>query len=139
MGVHDNQQPMPAADQSGKATAVKRRVLVADDNADSALSLAMILKFMGHETQTAHDGLTALELAETFRPEVAILDLGMPRLNGYELCHRIRQQPWGKSMLLVALTGWGQEDDRRRTQEAGFDHHIVKPIDTATLQRLLAS
>jgi CheY-like chemotaxis protein len=77
--------------------------------------------------------------AESFHPEVILLDLGMPKVNGYEVCRHIRNQPWGKGMFLVALTGWGQENDRRRTEAAGFDHHLVKPVDTSTLSKLLAS
>ena len=98
----------------------------------------MMLKYMGNETNTAHDGLEALEVAETFRPDVILLDLGMPRLNGYDAARRIRQEPWGRHTVLVALTGWGQEKDRRRSQQAGFDLHPVKPVDPAALERLLA-
>ena len=84
---------------------------------------------MGNEIRTAHDGLEAVEAAEAFRPDVILLDIGLPKLNGYEACRRIREQPWGKDMVLVALTGWGQEEDRRRSEEAGFNHHMVKPVD----------
>ena len=113
------------------------RILVADDNVDSAQSLAMMLSIMGHEVRTAHDGLGAVELAAEFRPDVFLLDIGMPKLNGYEAARQIRQQPWGEKALLAALTGWGQEDDRRRAIEAGFDHHFTKPIDPAALEFLL--
>jgi DNA-binding response OmpR family regulator len=113
-------------------------VLVVDDNRDAAASLAMMLSLRGHDTRTAHDGLEALELAEAFRPEVILLDIGLPKLNGYDTCRRIREQPWGKGMCIVAVTGWGQEDDRRRSQEAGFDEHMVKPVDVAALEQLLA-
>ncbi len=127
------------ADHEGTATkSAKRRILVADDNADSASSLAMLLELLGNEVRTANDGLRAVEIAAAFRPDVALLDIGMPKLNGLEACRRIREQPWGKSMALVALTGWGQEDDKRQTREAGFDHHIVKPVNAATLDKLLA-
>ena len=124
----DARQPTPA----------NRRILVVDDNRDAANSLAMMLRLMGNETAIAHDGLQALEVAETFRPDVALLDIGMPRLNGYDTALRLRQEPWGREILLVALTGWGQEDDKRRTQEAGFNHHLVKPLDFAALDKLLA-
>jgi DNA-binding response OmpR family regulator len=101
--------------------------------------MAMLLELAGHEVYTAYDGEDAVVAAETFRPEVAVLDIGMPRLNGHEACRRIREQPWGKAVYLIALTGWGQEDDRRRTEEAGFDHHLVKPVEPAELVKLLAS
>ena len=113
------------------------RVLVADDNWDAAESLALVLRFQGNEVRTASDGQQAVETAAAFRPHVVLLDIGMPRLNGYEAARRIREQPWGREMLLVALTGWGQGEDRRLTEEAGFDHHLVKPAEPAELKRLL--
>jgi signal transduction histidine kinase/ActR/RegA family two-component response regulator len=115
------------------------RILIVDDNRDSADSLAMYLKIKGHDTRTAYDGEQALQAAEEIRPDVVLLDIGMPRLDGYEVCRRIRQQPWGSGMLVVALTGWGQVEDQRRTEEAGFDRHMVKPIEPAALMKLLAS
>jgi PAS domain S-box-containing protein len=115
----------------------KRRVLVVDDNADSASSLALVLQLAGHDVDTASDGEEALWKAEQTKPEVVLLDIGMPKLNGYEVCRRIRSQPWGRQMLLVAQTGWGQQEDRRRTHEAGFDAHLVKPIDPPSLERLM--
>jgi CheY-like chemotaxis protein/two-component sensor histidine kinase len=115
----------------------KRRILVVDDNGDSADSLAMLLKFLGNDVETAYDGEHALEAAQTSRPDVVLLDIGMPRLNGYEVCRRLRAQPWGRRLCLIALTGWGQEEDRNRTREAGFDHHLVKPVDLAILTKLL--
>ncbi len=115
----------------------RRRILVVDDNEDSATSMALLLTSMGNETQTAHEGLEALRVGATFRPEVILLDIGMPRLNGYETARRIREQPWGKTVTLVAVTGWGQAGDRLRSQEAGFDHHVVKPVDPAALAKLL--
>jgi PAS domain S-box-containing protein len=120
------------------AATVRRRKLVVDDNRDAAASLAMMLSLLGHDTRIAHDGLDALELAEAFRPELVLLDIGLPRLNGYDSCRRIRQQLWGKEILIVAVTGWGQEEDRRRSQEAGFDRHLVKPVAMAALEQLLA-
>ena len=92
---------------------------------------------MGNETETAYDGLEALEVAAAFRPDVALLDIGMPKLNGYEVCRRIRQQAWGKSIVLFALTGWGQEDDQQRSLAAGFDAHLVKPVHFDELEALL--
>ena len=121
------------------ATAVRRRILVVDDNRDGAGSLAELLELMGNDAQTAHDGVEALEVAETFRPQLILMDLGMPRLNGFDACRRIRAAPWGKTMLIVAQTGWAQEEDKRRVQEAGFDLHLVKPVDAAKLKKLLST
>lgn len=115
-----------------------RRILVVDDNVDSADSLAQLLELLGNEVWTAHDGLAGIGAAGTFRPDVVLMDIGMPKMNGYEACRHIRGQAWGRDMILVALTGWGQDDDRRKTSDAGFDHHLVKPVETATLMGLLA-
>jgi CheY-like chemotaxis protein len=128
----------PVEEAAEAPAAARRRVLVVDDNRDAALSLAMLLRLTGNETQTAHDGLEALDVAAAFRPEVVLLDIGMPRLNGYDTARRIRQQPWGQGMVLVAVTGLGQEADRRRAQEAGFNFHLVKPVEPAALKQLLA-
>ena len=122
-----------------KATsAAPRRILVVDDNRDGADSLAEMLSIMGNEMQTAHDGAQAVEGAASFRPDVILMDIGMPKLNGYEACRRIREQAWGKNIVIVACTGWGQEDDKKKSQEAGFDFHMVKPVDPAALVKLLA-
>jgi len=120
------------------APTASRRVLVVDDNRDAADSLAMLLELTGHEVRTAHDGLAAVEAAEAFRPEVILLDIGLPKLNGFEVCRRVREQGHGRDVVIVALTGWGQEEDRRKSREAGFDQHYVKPIDPAVVVRLLA-
>jgi PAS domain S-box-containing protein len=117
----------------------RRRVLVVDDLADSADSLAMLLRVMGHEAHTAYDGATALRTAAKLLPDVVLLDLGMPNLNGYDTCRALRDQPWGRAIRVVALTGWGQDEDRRRTAEAGFDHHLVKPVEPSALMSVLAS
>ena len=117
----------------------QRRILVADDNNDALESLATLLQLSGHEVYTAANGAVALEAAEQHRPEVALLDIGMPKLDGYEVARRIRAQPWGQRITLVALTGWGQDSDRRRSQEAGFDSHLVKPLDLDKLTELLAA
>jgi PAS domain S-box-containing protein len=119
--------------------AVGHRVLIVDDNVDGADSLAMLLEEVGHETYKAHDGLEAIAVAERIRPRAVLLDIGLPGLNGFEVCRRIRERPWGKQLLMVALTGWGQEEDRQRSQDAGFDTHLVKPVDHDFLMRLLAA
>jgi PAS domain S-box-containing protein len=118
---------------------VGRRVLVADDNKDAADALAMLLELAGHEVRVAHGGRAALSLAQTFRPDVAVLDIGMPELNGYEVAKELRREPWGSRMCLVALTGWGQDEDRQRAQDAGFDRHLTKPVDTDALEKLLSA
>lgn len=120
------------------ASKVARRILVVDDNQDSAACLTALLKLIGHEVQTAHDGLEALEATAIFQPDVVLLDIGMPRLNGHEAARRIREQQRHKAPTLVALTGWGQEEDRLRSKEAGFDAHLVKPVDPNALTTLLA-
>lgn len=113
------------------------RVLVVDDNRDAAASLAMVLKVLGADVRTAYDGEAALEVLRTYKPSVALLDLGMPCMDGFEVARRARREPHGRDVTLIALTGWGQEEDRRRSREAGFDHHLVKPVDLEALQELL--
>jgi CheY-like chemotaxis protein len=115
-----------------------QRILVVDDNVDAAESLAMLLRLEGHEVATAHDGGEAVATTATFKPDIILLDLGMPELDGYSAARLIRQQPGGAEILLIALTGWGQDDDRRRTEAAGFDAHVVKPVDPSGLSRTLA-
>jgi two-component system, chemotaxis family, CheB/CheR fusion protein len=132
-------RPAPEPPVSAATAAVARRILIVDDSEDGAESLAMLLQFFGHETFKAHDGVQAIEAAERLRPDVVLLDIGLPRLNGYEVCARIRKEPWGKDMVLVALTGWGQEEDRHRSKEAGFDAHMVKPVDQDALLKLIGS
>ena len=127
--------PRPAP--AGEPVETPRRVLVVDDLRDSADTLSLHLQILGHEVHTAYGGKEALEMAERFRPEVVLLDLGMPGMDGIEVCKRIRAASWGSGMLLIALTGWGQDADRGRTAEAGFDVHFVKPVDTAELRRAL--
>jgi len=119
--------------------AIKSRVLIVDDSEDGAESLAMLLQLSGHETHIAHDGVEAIEAAEKIRPDVVLLDIGLPRLNGYEVCNRLRKKPWAKDLALVALTGWGQDEDRHRSREAGFDAHLVKPVSESQLFEALAS
>ncbi|MGE0592785.1 MAG: PAS domain S-box protein [Vicinamibacterales bacterium] len=114
------------------------RILIVDDNRDGADALAMLLRLEGHETQVVYDGFAALEHATRLRPDVMLLDIGMPRLNGLDVCRAIRAEPWGRHVTLVALTGWGQDTDRQRSASAGFDAHLVKPLDQQALSRLLA-
>jgi CheY-like chemotaxis protein len=124
---------IPGEPRPALAATVARRVLVADDNPDSAASLAMLLNVSGHETQVAYDGQTAIERTRSFQPEVVFLDLGMPGIDGLEAARRIRALPGGDDIVLIALTGWGQARDRERTRLAGFDRHLVKPVALATL------
>ena len=129
---------LPILEPAARRTVAPRKILVVDDNADSSASLAMLLGISGYETHTAKDGLEAVSAAEWFRPDVVLLDLGLPKLSGMDAAKRIREQPWGKDMMLVALTGWGQEDDRKRSRDAGFDAHVVKPVDHDTLMDVIA-
>jgi CheY-like chemotaxis protein len=117
----------------------QRRVLVVDDNEDAAASLGMLLKFLGTDVQIAHDGATALANIEAFRPDVVLLDLGMPGMDGFEVARRVRERADFNNVVLIALTGWGQPEDRHRARTAGFDHHLVKPADITALQSLLIS
>jgi CheY-like chemotaxis protein len=97
----------------------------------------MLLRMMGHEIATAFNGFEGVEVAKTFRPDVILLDIGLPKLDGYEVAQRIREQPWGRSTILIAVTGYGQEEDRRRSLEAGFDYHMIKPVNLAELEKTL--
>lgn len=128
----------PPAAPKPLSTAARRRVLIADDNEDTANTLAMLLQMAGHEVCTAHGGQAAVKLAGSFRPEIALLDIGMPDVDGYEVAKSVRETPWGQDILLVALTGWAQEDDKRRAWAAGFDHHLTKPVDPHDLDALLS-
>ena len=113
------------------------RILVADDNRDSADSVAMLLQLDGHEVRVAYDGEEALSIAESGFPQILLLDIGMPRLSGYEVAERVRALPRGQNVVMIAATGWGQEEDRRRSVESGFDAHLVKPVDPPTLLRVI--
>jgi PAS domain S-box-containing protein len=130
-------QPAPAP-AAAVQPAAARRVLVVDDHRDVVESLALLLRATGYQVEIAHDGLEAIEAAGRYRPDLVLLDIGMPKLDGYATCRRIREHPWGRDMTIVALTGWGQEDDQRRTREAGFDGHLVKPLDPRALFDLLS-
>ena len=120
-------------------SSIPRRILIVDDNRDSADSLALLFEVTGNQTYLAHDGLEALKAIEQHQPEVVLLDIGLPTMDGHEVCRRVREQPWGKDILIIALTGWGQEEDRRKSEEAGFDGHLVKPVDYDKLLALLGN
>ena len=132
------QRELPATLSGGeKATTTPLRLLVVDDNRDSAKSLTMLLKISGHEVYVAYDGLEAVEAAATCRPDVILLDIGLPKINGFEAARRIRKEPWGRNAVIVALTGWGQPEDLIRSADAGFNSHMVKPVDYQALRKLL--
>jgi signal transduction histidine kinase/CheY-like chemotaxis protein len=138
VGESTLEEPRAETDADGRPPrTARRRVLIVDDLKDSADSLAILLRMMGHETHTAYDGEEGVAAAERLKPDAVLLDLGMPKLNGYEACEKIRARPWGRKTLLIAVTGWGQEDDRRRTERAGFDRHLVKPVDPDEVEKIL--
>jgi PAS domain S-box-containing protein len=130
--------PETSVDESSPNSGIRRRILLVDDNRDSASSMAMMLRFIGDEVRTAHDGMEAVDAAENFRPQVILMDVGMPLLNGYEATRRIREKPWGQSPIIIALTGWGQDGDKARSKEAGCDGHLVKPVKLSEVEKLLA-
>jgi CheY-like chemotaxis protein len=135
-----NSTTLSVSDADGLPSAVAgRRVIVADDNKDAADALAMLLELSGHEVRVAHGGRAALSLAQTFRPDVAILDIGMPDLSGYDVAAQIRREPWGGAIFLIALTGWGRDDDRQRSTNAGFDQHMTKPVNPEKLEAFLSN
>jgi len=127
----------PRTDTASESS-TQHRVLIVDDNRDSADSLAMLFEITGNKTFVAHDGVEALEAIDQHRPEVVLLDIGLPKLDGHEVCRRIRAKAWGKDIVIIALTGWGQDDDRRKSEQAGFNGHLVKPVDYDNLLSLLA-
>ena len=131
--------PAAAQEAAMRAQAPARRILVVDDNADSAASLAMLLQALGNEASTAPDGPSALEAVQSGQPDLVLLDIGMPGMSGYEACQRIRAQPWGRGVTLVALSGWGQEEHKARARAAGFDHYLVKPVDPEALRVLIGA
>jgi CheY-like chemotaxis protein len=130
--------PRPAAPRD-PPPARRLRVLVVDDLPDNSVSLGILLRRLGHEVQIADGGRQGLEVADRFEPEVVLLDIGMPDLNGYEVCRLMRQRPWAATARIVALTGWGQSRDREAAAEAGFDAHLVKPLDHNRLEEVLAT
>ena len=136
--IEKREAPPPALATSEPTALPIQRILVVDDNQDAAMALSMLLKLSGNDTHVAFDGMEAVEAAARLRPDVVLMDLGMPKLDGYGAARRIREQPWGKGMALVAVTGWGQIGDRQKTAAAGFDGHLVKPLDHAMLMAMLA-
>ncbi|HEX7026419.1 MAG TPA: response regulator, partial [Gammaproteobacteria bacterium] len=136
LGEKPQARPVAAA-PAISAAGSSHRVLVVDDNRDSAETLAQLLEIMNHQVQTAHDGPAAIKAAIAFRPDVILLDIGLPGLSGYEVARRLRQEPELKQILLIAVSGYCQEEDRQRSRKAGFDHHLAKPIDHQTLIALL--
>jgi CheY-like chemotaxis protein len=133
-----NMQLSAPAEVGAPADLSRRRVLIADDNLDAALSLSTLLQMAGHITEIAANGLEAVSLTASFKPDIAILDIGMPELNGYDAARRIREHASGKNLVLIALTGWGQDEDRQRSREAGFDGHLAKPASYAAIAKLIA-
>jgi signal transduction histidine kinase len=131
-------RPAQASVEASVETTVPHRILIADDNADSAESMGMLLRLMGNDVRIASDGLEAVEQAASFQPDIVLMDIGMPRLDGYEAARRIRNQDWSRDTLLVAVTGWGPSDDSEEATAAGFDHHFTKPLDPAELRRLVS-
>jgi CheY-like chemotaxis protein/two-component sensor histidine kinase len=137
--LSDAPQPAPAPAEASPPTGPSLRVLVVDDNVDTAESMAMLLKASGHDTRTAHDGPTGLKAVIDYGPDVVLLDIGLPELDGFQVAKRIREHPKHKNAVLVAMTGYGQEADCQQSREAGFDHHLVKPADFGKVQQILAT
>jgi CheY-like chemotaxis protein len=127
-----------ARQDSGESTP-RRRLLVVDDNRDAAESMSMLLQMWGHDVVFAYDGPSALETAEQWQPEAVFLDIGLPGMDGYEVAERLRELPHAKGAVLIAITGYGQDDDRLRSQRAGIDHHLVKPVAPDALRSLIDS
>ena len=130
-------RPEPASVEPAAIQGASRRVLIVDDNADAATAISMLLSLQGHETQVALSGKEALAQIDAFRPEIALLDIGLPEMSGYELAQRLRACPDLAGLRLIALSGFGQAEDQERTRAAGFDHHLVKPVDLQVLDRAL--
>lgn len=137
--VDSSQWPQPKAEGPARMSPPSLRILVVDDNRDAADSLAMLLRTSGNDIRTAYDGVEAVQVANEFEPEVVLLDIGLPNMDGHEVAQRIRQESWGRRTCLIAVTGWSDEADRARSRAAGFDHHLVKPLDTGHLAQLLGS
>jgi len=132
------QMAAPHSEHHMRVGTTKHRILIVDDLSDNADSLAMLMKMTGYEVHAAYDGEEAIIAAAAFRPDVILLDIGIPKVNGYDVCRNIREQEWGKDVLMIALTGWGQQEDRAKSMQAGFNAHLVKPVDYDALLKLLA-
>ncbi len=130
---------MALARQETTGVSAPKRLLVVDDNKDAAESMSMLLEMWGHEVAFAYDGPSALETAEQWRPQAVFLDIGLPGMDGYEVAERLRSLPQAKDAVLIAITGYGQDDDRERSQRAGIDHHLVKPVAPDALRSLIDS
>jgi CheY-like chemotaxis protein len=126
-------------DHHGKSMNNNFKILVVDDNVDGAVTLGVILKHLGHTVRMTHDGASALVVGQEFRPDLVLMDIGMPGMDGYETCEKMREQQWAATTRIVALTGWGQEEDKRKAKRAGFDEHLVKPVDRKTLIEVLST
>jgi len=133
----ENQEHTAPASQPESVKSAGQRMLIVDDNRDAADSLGMLMKVMGNDTRVAYDGREALATASQFHPEVVLLDIGLPTMSGYEVARELRRRPGGATLLLIATTGWGQPSDKEQSREAGFDHHLVKPVDPTALLKLL--
>lgn len=134
----DRQKPLSDARIEGQGIEnIPRRVLIVDDNLAVVKMASLMMKLLGHEVRSASDGQEGIEVAAEFLPDVVFMDLGMPRMNGYDAARHIREQPWGERMLLVAISGWDEDEARKRSKEAGFDHHLAKPAETSVLRRLI--
>ena len=139
VALPDTPQPPSAVNEIGQPSIRRLRVLLVDDNVDTVLSFSMLIEAYGHDVRTAHDGLAAVQAAIDYRPDVALLDIGLPGLNGYEVAKRIRQCSNLENVVLVALTGYGQDSDRETSRQAGFNHHLVKPALLEQLQQVLTT
>jgi CheY-like chemotaxis protein len=140
--VSDSDAPGDDVGETNDAEAVRpvlKRIIAADDNLDTLHAVALLLRMKGHEVETAVDGVDALKKVQAHPPDVALLDIGMPGMDGYEVARRIRSEPWGQEVLLVATTGWGAQRDKQQAQAAGFDAHLTKPVDLNALERLIAA
>lgn len=131
--------PSPESSEVQQGADSPLRVLVVDDNRDAAVLMGRLLSTLGNDVRVVHDGFAALDMAETFRPEAILLDIGLPEMDGYETARMLREMPECKDITIIAVTGWGQDEDREKGRLAGFNHHVVKPADSSTLMQLLAS
>ena len=134
--ISQSATPHTAQPSGSPAKVLERTILLADDNRDNADTMAMLLELSGHRVNVARNGAEAIQLAQELRPEIGIFDIGMPDMSGYAVAERIRREAWGKQMILIAVTGWGQESDKRKALAAGFDHHLTKPVDPDKLTSL---